>query len=234
MTDFLFCIVSARRAARVRAMMEFVALAPHVWFVPDGEREAYMKMGAADVVEAGNTLCSQRTAALRYAWGKKKICVQLSDDLTKLELACSKTHAVPITVGTAATLIHQAMKAVGCKLGGVAPTSNKFYFNPNQPLNTRAFCVADFLVVEDCDLYFDPNIRIKDDYDYTMQHIQKFGAVARHNGILASFKHYTNEGGVTTYRTPEVELADVAYLKAKWPGAFRDNPKRPREILMNR
>ena len=87
-------------------------------------------------------------------------------------------------------------------------------------------------MVKPCELYFDESFKTKEDYDYTLQHIKKFGGVTRCDTILANFDHYSNAGGVVDYRTSEVEQNSINTLKKKWGELISDNPKRPNEILI--
>ena len=89
-------------------------------------------------------------------------------------------------------------------------------------------------MVKPTGLRFDPEIRLKEDYDYTLQHIERHGGTVRYGKYLATFKHYKNAGGAVSYRTEQLEQKTIAQLKTKWPGCFADNPKRPNEILMQK
>ena len=74
---------------------------------------------------------------------------------------------------------------------------------------------------------------LKEDYDYTLQHIARFGGVVRSNDLLAEYKHYSNTGGAVDVRNSVNEQLNIAYLKSKWGDAIRDNPRRPNEILLS-
>lgn len=120
------------------------------------------------------------------------------------------------------------------KLGGVAPTANPFFYNPKEPISFTKFCIGSFLVIDtESDLRFDSNLSLKEDYDFTLQHIQKYGGVARFNYVLANYQHYSNKGGVVGFRTTETEQHNIRYLKDKWKNLIKDNPRRPNEILLN-
>lgn len=88
------------------------------------------------------------------------------------------------------------------------------------------------MMIWPCDLFFDEKLRLKEDYDYTAQHIKKFGGVVRANGILATFAHRKNKGGVVAIRTAEIEQESILRLMQKHPGFFKENPRRANEILM--
>lgn len=92
--------------------------------------------------------------------------------------------------------------------------------------------MGDFILVHPCKLFFDEQMKLKEDYDYTMAHIYEFGGVARCNAILAHFAHRSNAGGAVDFRTAEREQEAIAHLKKKWGAYIQDNPKRPNEILL--
>ena len=73
---------------------------------------------------------------------------------------------------------------------------------------------------------------LKEDYDYTCQHLARYGLVARCDLILAEFAHRSNAGGAVAYRTGERERDMIRHLMKKWPGKFRMNPKRANEVIM--
>jgi hypothetical protein len=200
------------------------------WYVGHGEQRAYTE--APVTVESGG-LCVSRNHALRDA-AKHLLapCIQLSDDLTRLRRATSRKTTEPLDFAGAVRLLQAACAEVGASLAGCAPTDNAFYSNPANPIATSAFIVGDFILVMPCNLYFDESLRLKEDYDYTLQHLQKFGVVARRNDILASFTHRSNSGGAVEYRTPALEQASIQHLRGRWGAVIQPNKKRANEILL--
>lgn len=169
---------------------------------------------------------SERTAGL------KTTCVQLSDDLKGLKRAVDKKQTAELTVEQAIRLMISELESKDLYLAGVAPTANPYFYNPDKRVRTDKFIVGDFIVVRPSEQRFDTNMTLKEDYDFTMQHIVAHGGVVRYDAILAEFAHRTNSGGAVSYRTPNKEQFNIDYLKEKWPGAIVDNPKRPNEILL--
>lgn len=228
---FYVAVVSSGRPANVQAMQELVGDA--TWYVKaTGEVGAYADQGAPSVYGSGG-LCESRNMALAHAWKHGLPCVQLSDDLKKLRVTGGVDKTVPLAFPRAVAELLGTMSCVGARLGGCAPTDNAFFFNPERPFSTDRFIVGDFVVIEPCSILFDEQLRLKEDYDYTLQHLQRFGKVARRNDILATFAHRSNPGGAVTYRSPAVEQEAIRYLQAKWPGCLRPNPKRPNEVLLS-
>lgn len=232
-------VISHARTANIKRMHDLVGDA--TWFVGEDEASAYDDAArAADVrigvIESG-ALCRSRNAALRKAWSHGLPCVELSDDLTKVQVAMWDAAKAKIVARDA--LFHDALRRVlegmeqtGAKLGGCAPTANPFYANVEKPVHPSAFIVGDMIVVQPCEVFFDETMTLKEDYDYTLQHLMTHGCVARRDDVLLTFLHRKNAGGAVEARTPELEQKNIAHLKAKWPQFIRDNPRRPDEILL--
>jgi len=223
-------IISAGRPLNVPRMLAWTAgLEVPTWYVGDGEAPAYRAQGATRVVEAG-ALCPARNAALDAAGSG--LCVQLDDDLRSLGWAGGRTRATvtPLPLGRALDLLQAALRATGARLAGIAPTANPFYARPG--IQSAAFCVGDLLAIRPTSLRFDPAITLKEDYDYTLAHLARYGQVARVGQLLAGFEHRTNPGGAVARRTDALEQHAIGYLMAKWPGCLRPNPRRPNEVLL--
>lgn len=207
------------------------------WYVGEGEAQSYKNQGAEFVIESGG-LCRSRNHAIDDAQAAGKICVEFSDDFSSFKEAyildkTGQKKARPIGVATAIDRVYDSMVEVGAKYGGVAPTANPFFFHEDKPISTKNFIVGDFILIDkDTPLRFDENMFLKEDYDYTLQHLKEYGVVARDNSILATFAHRTNKGGAVAFRTSEREQEAISYLKNKWPENIRDNARRPDEILM--
>ena len=222
--------ISARRANNVPKAHKFIE---GTWFVAEGEEAIDRDVGANTVIESG-VLCRSRNEALELAALHEVPCLQLSDDLTKLEEPYDldgKWKARPLAFEQAVERMLLALDQTGAKLVGVAPTSNAFYYG-GKPVRTNAFIVGDMFIAAPGTPRFDEELRLKEDYDFTLAHVRKYGTVARCDNVLASFAHRSNKGGAVAYRTPEAEQEAIAVLKRKWPGLVVDNPRRPNEVLL--
>jgi hypothetical protein len=227
MTEAYVAVISSGRARNVPTMQALAGDVPLHWYVGDGEAGSYRYVGAEHVTEAG-TLCVARNRALNDAAGQ--VCVQVSDDLRKLGWAVDKTTVEKIGLGEAVGHLRRALDETGAHLAGAAPTANPFFSAPR--IHSTAFIVGDLIaVVAGCDLRFDEQLRLKEDYDYTAQHLRAHGQVARVDQLMATFQHRTNRGGAVDYRTGQLEDEAIQILQRKWPGCIRENPRRPHEVL---
>lgn len=221
------------------------------WYVPDLEEvqnyfesvfELKIKGKPFPRVIVGGKLVESRNKiiddAVQYG---KKYAVIIEDDLTKLHNAIDKKTKEVLDITQAIEMMiaelekQEFAKAPQAMMIGVAPTPNSFYYNPDKPISVNKFCVGSFLVINAATpLRFDRQMKLKEDYDYTLQHIAWHGIVLRADYILASFKHYSNKGGVVGYRNNIREAINIKYLKDKWGShVIKDNPRRQNEILIS-
>merc|ERR1712014_232892 len=92
-----------------------------------------------------------------------------------------------------------------CKLGGVYCLSNSGRALCQERFTEHQFIMGDFFVSEPSDIRFDTRLDLKEDYDYTAAHLDKYGGVLRCNRLLVAAKHQTNSGGACSYRSTERE-----------------------------
>lgn len=224
-------VISAGRAANVAAMQ--AKIGPATWYVSaqPGEADAYRAAGAAAVVVGGG-LSASRNQALREAWAQGLLCAQVSDDMGKILYAHTARRLVPLTFAEALGVLAARLEASPFHLAGVAPTNNAYFFNPARRVTQHGFCVGDLLLVRASHCWFDARFLLKEDYDFTLQHLTAYAGVVRCNDLLADFAHRANAGGAVAARTPQLERAMILALMRKWPGSIRPNRKRANEVLL--
>lgn len=229
-------VISHKRPANLPRMADLVG--PATWYVGQGELQDYVTYAPQNTsIKESGGLCASRNAALRDAWALGVPCLELSDDLAKLQQptfdrARDKYVAAPLEFREAVARMLTALALVPqAHLAGVAPTPNPFFYR-GKPIHQKAFIVGDMILVEPCGVLFDEQLTLKEDYDYTLQHMHYFDAVARCDDVLATFAHRTNKGGACSVRTDKLEQANIRRLKARWGSKIKDNPKRPNEILI--
>lgn len=201
----------------------------YIFCVKNGEKQLYEKNGCLNVYETGG-LMQSRNFALEHSFNNGKICVQLSDDLKKVKL--NKNFGKPLQLNLDIVIddiITKFKKVKGIKLLGVPPTDNFFFAKSIVSKNT--FCIGDMLFIKPNPLRFDEQLTLKEDYDYTLQHIEKYGTI-RYQKYLFTFQHYTNEGGAVDVRNTEEEQKNIRILKNKWGDKVKINTKRENEILI--
>lgn len=252
------CVISARRANHQEGIRNIVNVQAHLtiagveptWYVDRESVEDYKKLGLKAVV--GGPLTPSRNIALDDAYNAKKVCVQLSDDisawsyyhglgkvsgLTEGNLAAKSAKRFRLTPVAAARFLVAKMRGAGGtwpRLGGVHPTGNLGQVACQEPVARDLFILGDFFVADERDdkpddiVRFDETFRLKEDYDFTCSHIAKWGSVMRLNRMTVCAKHEVNKGGACAVRDNkgEKEREHIQKLQEKWPGVFTLNRTR--------
>jgi len=259
---FHFGVVSARRANSDRGITDLMTVEAHfriagiraTWYVDADSLADYRKLGLDAVV--GGKLTPARNMILNDAAKKKKVAVEVSDDIskwvyydvmkqdmrgqtdfTKANQALAGTRKFFVTPLAAAQFMLAKMRSspLKPKLAGVFPTGNATMTMGFNEYSTQHFILGDFFVADTSSCRFDMSMTLKEDYDYTCSHISTHGSVLRCNRMLLTVRHYANEGGAVDNRDAagERERMNIGILQRKWPGVFKMNVKRPSEVLMN-
>jgi len=120
------------------------------------------------------------------------------------------------------------------KLFWVYPIKNNFFMNKS--IKNDWFIIWQFMWIIINNLRFDEIINSKEDYDFTLQNIKKFWAVARYQMIClqAMWKKNNNKWWCNEYRNDKTESEDFLYMKDKWWDYIRENTKRKNEIIINK
>jgi hypothetical protein len=201
----------------------------YIFCVKNGQKELYQQNGCKEVYNTGN-LMDSRNFALEHAFSNNNICIQLSDDIKKVTTNKNFFKKKVVKLDEAIEdIVSKFVKIKGVDLMGVPPTDN--YFFANKLVLENKFCIGDMLFIKPNELRFDTQLSLKEDYDYTLQHIQK-GKVLRYQKYLFTFKHYSNKGGAVDIRNDKEEQKNIMILKSKWGDKIRLNPKRKNEILI--
>jgi len=257
-----FCIVSARRTntregladiAVTQANFEMAGVVP-TWYVDAESIKAYRELGLKAVV--GGKLTEARNKCLRDAARLGKACVQVSDDISRYEYydgeqaengsddAANRAFAAAtchvLTPVSAARFLLAKLRGAQGELPGYAPQLAGVYplgscsraFG-GAAVTTANFVLGDFFVVDRSPLRFDEEMTLKEDYDYTAQHIARHGGILRCNRMTVSAKHHA-PGGAESLRDKKglEEQRNIAILLRKWPKAFRAHPKRKNEVVL--
>jgi len=252
LSGLFFAVISAKRPNNVKEMQKKLAGCDVTWIVGEGDVEAYTAAGANKCVEGGQ-LCASRNKALELAKAAGKPCVQISDDIKSISFVAShedtadwvKPDSIQVanlrakqseiavaSLGAVARYIDVQTRRAGCKLGGTYPCGNPGQALGGPVIAAEHFIVGDFIVVQPDALRFDEKMTLKEDYDFTCQHIHKHGRVARCNRLLILAEHYVNAGGAVAVRNKARESANIAHLRSKWPGVFLGSPRGSSEVRL--
>lgn len=233
-TCALYCI-SAGRPGNVATTEATWAGLPITWVVPAHEEREYRATGARRVIAVATVpdtvpLSTQRNAALNDAFAHGATCVQTDDDARRL-MRWADGKAAPATPAHYLAQFDAALREVpAARLTGCAPSPNAFYSIGK--VKTRHWVMGQLFAVAPSSPRFDPTLPIREDYDYTCQHLTTYGAVARHDGLLPRYTHWTNRGGCQAYRSPDLDMRVNARLVDRWPHLLHSHPTRAGELVL--
>lgn len=222
-----YAIPSKGRPGNVALMTALTGEA--TWIVCPEEEEAYRAAGATSILHQ-RSLVHARNTALNAATEAGVACLQSDDDAKAFRMLGTDGKAHDIGFERFVDVMMKTGELQNAKLVGMAPTNNPFY--GKRKVKRDGFIIASIFLADTSDIRFDEQFLTKEDYDFTLQHLARFGAVARCDWLLGEYQHYTNAGGCVADRTGDREQQAATALKAKWPGVVIDHPRRPGEILL--
>jgi hypothetical protein len=83
------------------------------------------------------------------------------------------------------------------------------------------------------DIRYDQSLTLKEDYDYFLQKVSRYGMTVRANFFSYQCDHFKLPGGCQSYRTAESEREQQQALIAKWGSRIiRYNEKNPESVNM--
>jgi len=117
---------------------------------------------------------------------------------------------------------------------GLSPVKNAFFMKNQVSTNLK-------FIIGNCYGFINRRIKVhsdfKDDYELSLENAVRDGGVIRFNNVVATTKLGAKGGNDMTaeQRAKQKEHKEfIEFLKEKYPGLVRDNPKRPMEILLSR
>jgi len=253
--EFHFGVISARRAGDREGIRRMIGVqaqllaggATPTWYVDAASLEEYRNIGVEAVV--GGKLVPARNACLEEAAKQDKIAVELSDDIRewafykgaegkfKLEEAnevaknAQKLRVSPVAAARFLTAKMRAARVDGKRpyLAGVYPLGNVGQAFATAEVSNQHFILGDFFCVDrGSAVRFDERFILKEDYDFTCQHIDTHGSVMRSNRFILGVVHESNAGGACSERdtSGDRERKMISFLEERWPGVFRVNANR--------
>lgn len=104
----------------------------------------------------------------------------------------------------------------GLKAWGFSLAADYKFYREYTPFSTQGVIGANIIGIIKNELRFDERLKVKEDYDYSMQHIAKYKGVLRCMKYGIDVVHLTNEGGCVAYRTKDTEMEAYNVLVQKW------------------
>lgn len=114
-------------------------------------------------------------------------------------------------------------------LWGVGATFNPYFMR--HKFSYRTFIIGTFCGCITSDIRMDENLKVKEDYDFTIQHILRDRCILRQDGVGVRAGHYT-QGGCDSLRAINEDKKAKEYLMSKYPKFVRSNPRSDNEVLL--
>jgi hypothetical protein len=108
-------------------------------------------------------------------------------------------------------------KELGFYHWGVNCVPDKGAYHEHKPMGWKQYIGSPFsghLKGSEC--RYDENLSLKEDYDMTLQHLQRYGGVLRLNYVYYEVKQAEQIGGCATYRNLKEEKRQFWELQRKW------------------
>jgi len=184
-----------------------------------------------------NGITPTRNAIVNYFKDWEKI-LMLDDDIKSINWFIedwNKYSLIPLSKDEIKEMIEYWFyytEKIWLKCRWIYPVNNAFFMS--EKTNSKCFIIWTFCwIINDKSIQFDERMKLKEDYDYSLQQIAKYGWVVRFNRYSVKALHYSNKGWAVDCRNDKNEQEAISILKQKRGKIIRDNPKRPNEILFN-
>lgn len=104
----------------------------------------------------------------------------------------------------------------GCPAWGVNVNSDGQVYREQTPFSLRSYVGGPFMVHVSHSLRYDERLPLKEDYDFTLQMLNKYRRVLRVNAFYYLTLQMAQVGGCAEYRNAETEMEQLALLQKKW------------------
>jgi hypothetical protein len=108
-------------------------------------------------------------------------------------------------------------KELGVKFWGININQDKQNYREYSPFSMISYIGGPFqCFLKGNECYYDENLPLKEDYDMTLQQLNKYRKVLRINKFFYIVKQAEQEGGCATYRNFNNEMEQLKLLQKKW------------------
>jgi hypothetical protein len=195
-----------------------------VW-VDEGEADAYITQNPkAQIVVCkkgiqGN-LCRIRNHILRSEFARGIDCVIIVDDDMKGIFRFEGKKPVMYETKQLKGLFQKCAflaREWGAKFWGLNVNRDKQVYREYTPFSTTSYIGGPFQAfLKGNECYYDEALPLKEDYDMTLQQLNKYRLVVRFNYMFYDVRQSEQEGGCATYRNYDREEKQLLALQKKW------------------
>lgn len=219
MSDFNICIASYKRAGMVTS--DKVFRNAHI-IVPESQYEEYNKhyyYNGCKVIplpdEADGNLVRKRNWILDNYPGNVLI---VDDDYDHIGIfEHGKQYKMDVDqVDNLLQTGFQMCEDAGTVMWGLNVQSDPKFYREYSPFSFLSVVLGPFQAFSNCDLRYDEEIYLKEDYDMSLQVLRKYHKILRFNKFYYQVDHFDRAGGCQTYRSLQKEHDHLMKLQKKW------------------
>lgn len=93
---------------------------------------------------------------------------------------------------------------------------DKKAYREYSPFSFKSYIGGPFQAFRNTDLRYDEKLPLKEDYDMSLQMLNKYRRILRFNQFHYKVEQHTNQGGCAAYRTIQKEKDQFKLLQKKW------------------
>lgn len=180
---------------------------------------------------AGKGMATIRNWILNCAMHNEDV-LMVDDDVTKVGyFEQRKRHA--LTEQQVYEFIENGFRMcreAGTILWGINLLEDKQAYREYAPLSLSSVVLGPFMGIINNSLRFDDELGLKEDFDYSIQVLNKYRKILRFNKYHYSVGHLVGKGGCISYRTSQREKEQMKRLVKKWGNKivkFKDGDVNP-------
>lgn len=110
----------------------------------------------------------------------------------------------------------QMCRDLGTVMWGINVQSDPKFYKETSPFSMLSPVLGPFQAFCNCDLRYDERVYLKEDYDMSLQVLQKYHKILRFNMYYYMVNHFNLPGGVVSYRTKQKEIDQIDLMIKKW------------------
>lgn len=216
MPDIVYYSPSYKRAknAITQKYLPFVK-----YVVADFEAEEYLAQGHDCWIvpnSAQGSVSKIRNYILDNAESKK--VVMLDDDMSHIGRWNQQKiiRLIPDEVQQFCENGFNLADELNVKMWGMNLLPDKGAYREYTPFSMTQCVLGPFQAFNNLDLRYDEGLPLKEDYDLSLQVLNKYRKTLRFNMYFYSVKQQTNAGGCASYRTKQREEQQFNLLQKKW------------------
>lgn len=192
-----------------------------IYVVAESEKESYLASNEHDKFwfvpdSAQGNLSRIRNYILDNSETKK--IVILDDDHTKLGMWIRNKRKMlsPEEIMQIFDRMFTLTDDADIKFWGILPNNDKLSYRETAPFSFSSYIGGPIQGFNNLDLRYDERLPLKEDYDLTLQVLNKYRRVLRCNFVHYFPKQHNNTGGCATYRSIKREKEQLELLQKKW------------------